>query len=271
MHSAADLARFDLDAYLRRIDYAGPRQATRDVLQAVHEAHATRIPFENLDVLLGRAIRLDLDSLQAKLVRGGRGGYCFEQNALFAAALQALGFALTPLAARVRLSTGRVLPRTHMLLLVDAGDARWIADVGFGAEGLLWPVAFAPRSESRQFAWAFRVADEDGLSVMQSLRDGAWSDLYAFTLEPQLQADFEPANHYVSTHPDSRFVQTLTVQRVSRNARTIMRNRELIVDRGTETSRRLLAGDDELLLVLAETFGLSFPDGTRFRFVEPSV
>src|SRR6516164_7620350 len=93
----------DLPAYLDRVEYTGPCAPTTAVLQALHLAHVTHIPFENLDIQLGRPIRLDLESLQAKLVRARRGGYCFEHNTLFAAVLERLGFGVTRLAARVRL------------------------------------------------------------------------------------------------------------------------------------------------------------------------
>src|SRR5438477_12188005 len=118
MTVAPTLARSDLDAYLRRFEYGGSLKPTYDVLAALHLAHATHIPFENLDILLGRPIHLDLDTLQAKLVHGCRGGYCFEQNVLFAAVLEQLGFAVHRLAARVRYRAQHVLPRTHMLLEV---------------------------------------------------------------------------------------------------------------------------------------------------------
>jgi N-hydroxyarylamine O-acetyltransferase len=143
----------DLDAYLQRIGYAGSHTPSRATLDALHLAHATHIPFENLDILLGRPIRLDLASLQAKLVAGRRGGYCFEQNRLFAAALEALGFAVTPLAARVRFGTTSILPRTHMTLQVEVDGSRVLADVGFGVFGLLLPVSLEQTGESRQFAW----------------------------------------------------------------------------------------------------------------------
>jgi N-hydroxyarylamine O-acetyltransferase len=104
---------FDLAGYLRRVEYEGPLEPTGEVLRAVHLAHATHIPFENLDILMGRPIRLDLASLQAKLVHGGRGGYCFEQNSLLAAVLEEIGFPVTRLAARVRYGTTMVLPRTQ--------------------------------------------------------------------------------------------------------------------------------------------------------------
>src|SRR5262245_62565608 len=117
----------DLAAYFERIAYAGDRSPSRATLDALHLAHATHIPFEDLDILLGRPIRLDLASLQAKLVAGRRGGYCFEQNALFAAVLEQLGFAVTRLAARVRFRTDRVLGRTHMALRVDVGGVPLLA------------------------------------------------------------------------------------------------------------------------------------------------
>jgi len=162
----------DLDAYLRRGGYSGARDPTAAVLEALHRAHAAAIPFENLDILLGRPIRLDLESLQEKLVRSRRGGYCFEQNLLFASVLEALGFRVTRLAARVRYRTSLILPRTHMTLLVDVEGAGRLADVGFGAEGLLAPVPFGG-AEARQGAWTYRIAEEGRYRVLQSLREGS--------------------------------------------------------------------------------------------------
>jgi N-hydroxyarylamine O-acetyltransferase len=248
------------------VGYSGTPRPTRAALEALHLAHATHIPFENLDILLGRPIRLDTGSLQAKLVAGGRGGYCFEQNLLFAAALEAAGFAVRRLAGRVRFRAHRVLPRTHVLLLVEADGATWIADVGFGLAGLLLPVPFAAGSETRQFHWTYRVVEESGHWVVQTQHDASWTDLYAFSMEPQHLADFEMANYFVSTHPESRFVRTLTAQLPTPDARFMLRNRELTVDDGKSVTSRMLADDEELLGVLAETFGVRFPAGTRFNY-----
>ena len=88
----------DLHAYAARVGYSGRFTPSLATLQSLHLAHATHIPFENLDILLGRPIRLDLDSVCAKLIDGRRGGYCFEQNALFAAVLEAAGFRVRRLA-----------------------------------------------------------------------------------------------------------------------------------------------------------------------------
>ncbi len=257
----------DLAAYLARIGHAAPEGGwTPDAptLAALHLAHATSIPFENLDVLAGRPIRLDLDALQAKLVGGRRGGYCFEHNRLFAAVLENLGYRVRRLAARVRHRATRILPRTHMLLLVDTEDGTWVADVGFGGEGLMLPVPFGRGAVSSQFAWSYRVGAEGPGWVMQARRGNAWEDLYAFTLEPQEDADFEMANHYVSTHPDSRFVQTLTVQLPTPTCRWTLRNRELVQDTGRRSETRRLGDEAEVRGVLANLFGLALPAGLRF-------
>lgn len=252
----------DLQAYLRRIGYQGAVEPTRRVLEALHLAHATHIPFENLDILLGRPIALDLASLQAKLVARSRGGYCFEHNLLFAAVLREFGFEPTLLAARVRFRTTAVLPRTHMLLLVEGEGSRWLADVGFGGEGLLLPVPFGNGEEARHYAWTYRVIEEAGAGtwILQSRRNDAWMDLYAFTLEPQQSIDYEIANHYMSTHPDSRFVQTLTVQLPGPQRRMILRNRDLIEDRGDAVLERRIESDEEFVSALQEYFGLDMPE-----------
>ena len=267
--TAEPTAELDLDAYLARVGYGGPLRPTADVLAELHLAHATHVPFENLDILLGRPIRLDPESLQAKLVRGNRGGYCFEQNTLLAAVLTRLGFRVTPLAARVRYNAQRALPRTHMLLRVDLADGPWLADVGFGKLGLLRPLPLAAGREVEQFRWAYRLVQEDaGTWVLQARQPGDWLALYAFTLEPQLPVDFEVANYYVSTHPDSRFTRTLTVQQPGPEVRHSLIDRELSADRGGEPEVRAV-GDDELLPLLAGTFGLEFPPETRFKVTGP--
>jgi N-hydroxyarylamine O-acetyltransferase len=249
---------FDLAAYLDRVGLAAPPAPTAAGLAELHLAHATHIPFENLDVLLGRPIRLDLDSLQRKLVRDRRGGYCFEQNMLLAAALEAVGFRVTKLAARVRFGAARTLPRTHMLLAVEADGHSWLADVGFGGGGPLLPLRLEDEGEQRQFHWGYRLAAEGGLRVLQSARPQGWQDLYVFTPEPQEAADYEVANYYVSTHPDSPFTRTLAVQSATPEARHMLRNRELTVERAAGAETRVVAGD-ELPELLSKVFGLALP------------
>lgn len=266
----SDNVAFDLDAYLARIGYAGDRRPSLATLESLHLAHATSIPFENLDILLGRPIRLDIASLQAKLVRDRRGGYCFEQNMLFTTALMALGFQVTRLAARVMLNAPRVLPRTHMLSLVQVEGQQLLADVGFGAEGLLLPVPFVVGTPVARFDRVYDVVQDDDHYVLRLVDRAPPLDLYRFSLEPQLPVDYEVANYFVSTNPDSIFTQLLLAQRIAPGLRHILRNRALTIDEAGSVTTRAVTDDDELLEVLASKFDLSFPAGTRFCYREHS-
>ena len=139
-----NIDRLDLSAYLRRIDYASEKTPTAQTLARLHRAHLAAIPFENLDIVLGRGVDVELDSVQAKLVHRRRGGYCYEHALLFAAVLERLGYAVDRSLARVGGDIERPRARTHMALQVRAGAERWLADVGFGS-GLLEPIVLQHR------------------------------------------------------------------------------------------------------------------------------
>lgn len=256
-------AELDLGAYLRRIGLMVPPRADLGGLQALHLAHATSIPFENLDIQMGLPIRLDLASLQAKLVQCRRGGYCFEHNTLFQAVLKVLGFEAIACEARVRLGAQALLPRTHMLLLVRLDGDEWLADVGFGGEGLLGPVPLDGAAHGQSLN-TYRVGEEGGLRVLQSFHHGAWEDLYAFEPIPRFPVDFEVANHYTSTHPDSRFLRTLTAQLPGPEVRRILRNHAYAELRGDQVVGRELA-PEEVVPLLQEAFGIEVPAGARFK------
>jgi N-hydroxyarylamine O-acetyltransferase len=177
--------------------------------------------------------------------------------------LEAVGFGVTRLGARVRFGARSVTARTHMALLVEADGQDRLADVGFGGGSILRSLPIGTGPEVEQFGWRFRLVDDDGSRVLQTYRPKGWLDLYAFTFEPQYPVDAEMANHYTSTHPSSPFTRTLTVQLSAPERSLILRGRKLIEETPTgETSSEVR--DDELLEVLAERFTLSFPPGTRF-------
>lgn len=270
---------FDLDAYCRRIGYAGPREPSLETLRAVHALHPQAIAFENLDVLLRRPIPLDLASLQEKLVAGGRGGYCFEQNLVLAHALRALGFRLRELTGRVRyrIPDGIVLGRTHLLLLIDVDGCECIADVGFGGNVMTGPLLLRERGEQATPHEVFRiVAWGDGFMVQIKMRD-SWMDVYSFTLDEQFPADIELGNWYTSTHPESRFCSELIVSRTAPGRRNALHNNELAVhalDGATE--RRTLRTAAELRDALTDIFRLSLPAGAEVdtmlaRFTDGAV
>lgn len=199
---------FDLDAYLERIGLDGRPSVAR-----VHRAHVTSIPFENLDPHLGLAVSLEVEDLERKLVRERRGGYCFEQNLLLKAALEALGAEVDMFLARTRLDAkpGVVLPRTHLVLRVRENGMDWHADVGFGGRGILEAMPFGPGATQEQSGWSFRIVEEGFELVLQKLADGEWVDAYGFPPQPVPLIDVEIANWWTSTHPCSRFVTGLIV------------------------------------------------------------
>ncbi len=256
-----------LDAYFERIGYKGPREASLALLRALHARHPVAIPFENLDVIRGLGVRIDLPSLEQKLVRDRRGGYCFEQNALFAAVLDALGFRVTPLAARVRwqIPTHVATPLTHMVLRVDLDGAPWLADVGFGGLTPTAPLRLDVEEAQPTPHETFRVVRSGNVHTLQAKVADAWDDVYRFTLEEQHSIDYEVANWFTSTHPASRFIQNLIVTRATDDGKRIaLMNRELVVRRKASVEKRVVETPEELLDVLASQFGLRFPPGTRF-------
>jgi N-hydroxyarylamine O-acetyltransferase len=237
----------------------------------LHLAHATSIPFENLDIVLRQPISLEVDQLQAKLVDAHRGGCCFEQNGFFTAVLEQIGFKITRLAARVRMSSGRLVPRTHMLFMIEFGRERWIGDVGFGGWGLMEPIPLEVDRDNRQFGWTMRLRYEQGQWILRCMDSPFDHDQYAFTLDPQLPIDYEPANHYCSTHPQSRFMQTVGVQLPAREKRFVLRNNEFLTATPSGEQPEAIGTNEGVLRVLEERFGLRFPAGTVFGPIAEAI
>lgn len=261
-------ATFDLDAYFARIGYRGSREPCWTTLAAIHAHHAQTIPFENLDILLGRRIQIDLASIQRKLVQDCRGGYCFEQNALLGAALRALDFTITPLLGRVRwqLPADTQTGLTHQLLRVEVPDAgSCLADAGFGSMSLYQPLRLEFDREQPGCLEPRRLVRRGDLIAHQAKLGEAWSDVYVFTLQEAPSIDFEVSNWFTCAHPQSAFLQNLRASRTLADRRHTLFNREFTTRYADgRVEKRSLATPEELLAVLAEYFGLHFPAGTRF-------
>jgi len=196
---------FELDGYLERLNYSGAVQPTEDRLEALQRAQLHTIPFENFDILLGRGISLEPAALFDKLVNRARGGYCFELNGLFLMALKAFGFDARALLARVHL-TGRPSGRGHQLALVTLRNRQWITDVGFGSQNLRAPIPLELGHPVSQAERSFRLMDAGHFGTMlQTLKDDKWQDLYSFDLGHVIDADIAYGNYYSSTHPKSAF------------------------------------------------------------------
>lgn len=255
----------DLAAYLARIGVASGSSLRADeaTLRRLVWGHVSTIAFENVDVQLGRPIRLDLEAIERKLVGSRRGGYCFEQNALFAAVMVQLGYEVETLAARVRWMRTGPTPRTHMLSRVMLNGEPWIADVGFGGFVPTEPLRLVADREQETPLGTFRFLHGDGFWTLQARLEQGFSDLYAFTEEPHGPVDYEVMNHYTSTHPASRFKTSLIVSRPAADARHSLLNGEYVIRRGAAATKRVVA-PAEVPAVLREVFGLDVPDGTTF-------
>jgi N-hydroxyarylamine O-acetyltransferase len=257
-------ATFDLEAYFHRIGYTGPTAAQFETLREIHRLHPQAIAFENLNPLLRRPVLLDARSLQHKMVKQQRGGYCYEHNLLLKHALERIGFRVAGLAARVLWShpEDAVRPRTHMLLQVDIDDELWIADVGFGGLTLTAPLRLVEHTPQATPHEPFRVTRlGDDYAVQAEVR-GAWRTLYRFDLQQQVLPDYELTSWYLSNHPESHFIRRLIAARTAPQRRYALLDNELAVhELGGETTRRTLTSAAELREVLSETFGIAVPDG----------
>jgi N-hydroxyarylamine O-acetyltransferase len=258
----------DLAAYFQRIGYRGRYQPDLTLLSALTAAHTQSIPFENLDVLLGRPISLEPNALFQKLVSERRGGYCFEQNGLFLEVLRELGFQVTPISARVRLQRPRdfIPPRTHVFLRVELDRESWLTDVGVGGLSLTSPLRLATEGEQATLHEPRRILREAG-RLFHQVRFGAeWHDVCEFTLEEMPPIDRELANWYTSAHPNSHFKNRLIVARAAPGGQrlSILNDEFTLRERHGVATTRQIASAPQLLELLFKQFGLEFPAGTRF-------
>lgn len=257
----------DLDAYLQRIGYAGPREASLPVLRDLQRLHAAAIPFENLTPLMGDSVSLDLADLQAKLVRDRRGGYCYEQNNLFWAVLTALGFHVQGLAGRVRWGMPEDAPlrhRSHMSLLVTLPEGRFVTDVGFGGMTMSGPLALVMDEAQETPHERFRLipAPGDAIDLQAEVAADDWRTLYRFDLIPQLPVDYVPLNWFTATHPDSPFPKVLMAAKAEPGRRLALSNTRFTVREADKPPvERTLASLDEIGEVLTGEFGLALPSG----------
>lgn len=250
----------DLEAYLERIGYDGSLAPELDVLQALQLRHLSAVPFENLDPLLGKPVEIDPASLEKKLIRAGRGGYCFEQNGLFFQMLAALGFRVTPLAARVRWMAPADAPQSplsHMMLMVTLNEGEFICDVGFGGQSPTAPLRLAIDTEQETPHGTYRPGAHAASYELDMRLADRWETMYRFTREPQSVRDYEVFNWYTATHPSSRFVNNLVAARVVGDARLNLLNDEVTLQRtGGQREHRVLAGPSEAHAVLSNEFGI---------------
>jgi N-hydroxyarylamine O-acetyltransferase len=258
-----------LHDYLERIASSAPqwgavsglsRRANVDTLRHLHAAHRQTFLFENLTIQAGGRISLAVGDLERKFIDDRRGGYCFEHNTLFAAVLGDVGFAPVTMLGRVRRGPPERWCRTHMVLRMPIDGEMWMADVGFGSIGLIEPMPLREGATSTQGGFEYALRREACVWIL-SMRDAvSTQDLYEFSDDPQTPWDVEVANHFTSTHPDSVFRRTLTIQRTAWKERVVLRNDAITRYRDGQTTEEPLERS-RLHAAAQDLFGITLPDG----------
>jgi N-hydroxyarylamine O-acetyltransferase len=248
---------FDVKSYLDRIGYSGPTAPTPETLRAIHQAHLLSVPFENLDIALGRKIVVDEDAFVRKGVEQRRGGFCYELNGAFAALLRALGYPVTLLSARVARDAGGWGPEfDHLTLRVDL-NVPWLADVGFG-ESFLEPLRLKVESEQVDPAGTFRLMKcGDRLQLEKAETDGNWKRQYSFTIQSRRLEEFAGMCHYHQTSPESSFTQKSICTRATPEGRITLADMKLIVTKNGRREERLLTSNQQREDELRERFGIT--------------
>ncbi|MFE0172124.1 arylamine N-acetyltransferase [Streptomyces sp. NPDC059002] len=243
-----------IDAYLRRIGAGRPAAPTAQALRELHLAHLRSVPFENLSIHLGEEIELTDTALVAKVVDARRGGFCYELNGAFGALLDALGFGVTRVQARVYDDTGRLgIPYDHLALRVrteDGGD--WLADIGFGTHSHL-PLAFGERGEQKDPGGTFRLLETPEGDV-EVIKDGR--PQYLVEPRPRELADFLAGAWYHRTSPDSHFTRSLVCSLITENGRVTLSGRTLTTTVDGERQVTELATEEAALAAYERHFGI---------------
>lgn len=279
----------NLPAYLDRIGYSGSTDPSAETLHAIHRAHMLAVPFENLDIHLGRQILCDEAGFLHKIVNERRGGFCYELNGAFAALLRTLGFQVTLLSARVARADGSEGPEfDHLALRVDlpgvrpegshsdaprsgaprsdglhsdapCSDPPWLADVGFG-DSFVEPLRLAPNLEQPQIGRVYRLNEVEGVLHMEVRADDKWKRQYSFTPQPRQLSDFAAMCRYHQTSPESHFTRQRVCTRATPEGRVTLSDLKLIETRSGEREERELLGEQQWRATLRELFRVDLPD-----------
>jgi N-hydroxyarylamine O-acetyltransferase len=248
---------FNLNSYFERIDYRGSAEVSERALKDIHIAHTLNVPFENLDVFYRRPILLDGASLYKKIVKERRGGYCFEMNGIFSLVLQEMGFKVTNLLAKVSVDGMHYTTKTHQAILVETGGNRWVADVGFGNDGIIAPLVLEENTEQKQFAHTYRIITHSTLGyVLQKKKEDSYYPLYAFTLDECSPEDFLMSNHFTATFPESFFLKMRMCTMPTKDGRITLTDEHFKVVKENDVMETPIANDSEFNTLLKEHFGL---------------
>ncbi len=220
--------------------------------------HVISVPYENLDILNGIPISLDINDIYNKIVVRHRGGFCFELNALFRGLLEELGFSVKSYFARYWRGEKDIPLRRHHVLTVDTADGLFVCDVGIGQVAPRYPLSLEAGKIQIQGNESYRF-EYEGLYgwVLYELRHGSWEKYFSFTEDEALQNDFIQASFYCEKHPDSPFNKDIIVALKTPDGRKSLSGRCYKEFLGSELVAAVENADDEVLEdILKRHFGI---------------
>jgi N-hydroxyarylamine O-acetyltransferase len=266
---ASDSMSLSLSNYLARIGFEGEPHADLETLRRIHRLHLEAIPYENLDVQLGRTVGFDVDAIYRKLVLSPRGGWCYEMNGLMAWALERIGFNVTRLAgAVVRDKVGDESIGAHLALCVQL-EAPYLVDVGFG-DGLIEPTPIKVGSV-RQDEFDFRLEPVDGSWWRFHNQPHGGAPSFDFQVAEAPKERLERRCEWLQSAPESPFVQNAVCQRYRKGELAALRGRSIKIVRGIEVEKRTIDSIQEYASVLGDVFGIELPAGDLRRLWEKVV
>ncbi|MGW6588999.1 arylamine N-acetyltransferase family protein [Streptomyces globisporus] len=248
-----------LEVMLHRIGHQGRATPDRTTLVALHRRWRRTVPYENLDIQLGRPVSLDPDALTDKLVRRRRGGYCYEQNAGLAMLLRLVGFEVSMVEAGVmRQANGDAMWGNHNALIIDLDGRQWLADAGIG-DGFVEPI---PLREGPHTQGGFTYLLERLASDTWRFHHhpGATIASYDFRLQPREPADFAARSHELSTSPKSPYVTTLIIARTATGHTLLLLSRTVRQYRADGRSSQVIRDMDEFATTLRKQFCIPLQD-----------
>jgi N-hydroxyarylamine O-acetyltransferase len=250
----------DVEPYLRRIQYDGPREPSPATLRGLHRQHLFTVPFENLDIVLNTPITIDLASVYDKIVRRRRGGFCYELNGLFCELLIVLGFRVHMLSARVRRDDGGFGPEfDHMLLRVDL-DEPWLVDVGFG-DSFVDPIVFRAGGADQVNGHRYLVSTVGEEWQLLRQDDKGEVPLYIFRDIPRQLSEYEEMSKFHQTSPESGFTKRWICSKATATGRVTLANGRLIVTSASGREETLFGTGEEVRQCLCDHFGIELDSG----------
>ena len=247
----------DFERYYRRLGIDRPSPDVAG-LRRLQSAQMNAVAFENIDPLLGIVPNVSLEGIFDKIVERGRGGYCFELNTLFGAALREAGFDAKRVMARVRNGAPQGANRSHLAWIVSVDGEEWLADTGFGGSGTSIPLPLASREVQQAPTGRYRFTEDAtaGELVLERETPDGWYSLFGFDRVPVRDADIEAANFVTARWEKAPFPSNLMLSRHTQEGRVSLLNTALRTESADGVTKRTIGSPEEMQAVLAGDFAL---------------